>query len=70
MNMKRSCAVDSFGFEHEFQKGLCMEREWSTDGDEQERRAYCRVRFVQTYDAFAAIMRKEMIPTGLRAEVW
>jgi hypothetical protein len=62
---------DSFGVEHKHQRGLCMEREWSADGEtELERRAYVRVRFVKTFDAMAYLNRREWIETGITTQVW
>lgn len=66
---------DSFGQEHELQRGLRMERVWSEDGEiELERRAYVAVRFVPVYDA-VGIFAQSMFPqdlskwcVGIRAE--
>lgn len=70
--------IDGFGIEHQHQRGLCVEREFSEDR-EVERRAYVRVRFVPLYDA-AKILANDLCrkpialwaeyQNGIKAEVW
>jgi hypothetical protein len=63
--------IDSFGQSHPIQRGICVERDWSPDGEtELERRVYVRVRFVKTYDAMHAIVWGKWVETGIKAEVW
>lgn len=63
--------IDSFGQAHPVQRGSCVEREWSADGEtELERRVYTRIRFVKLYDAMQAIVHGKKIEVGIRAEAW
>ena len=54
-----------------YARGLCMEREWSADGEtELALYPYTRVRIVPVYDAMHWIETHEHVQTGLTVEVW
>jgi len=52
-------------------RGLRMEREFSQDGEtEIGLYPYTRIRIVPTYDAMRYLETREMVKTGLIAEIW
>ena len=52
-------------------RGLRMEREFSPDGGtETGLYPYTRIRIVPTYDAMRYLETREMVQTGLIAEIW
>jgi len=54
----------------QYERGLCVEREWSADGErELARYPYTRVRFVPVFDALAWVEGRGRVEIGIRAEV-
>ena len=64
-------AIKALYAKPEQSRGLRMEREFSPDGEtETGRYPYTRVRIVAVYDAMRYIETREMVQTGLIAEIW